>query len=103
VKVSTQSLRTRYVYCLDRRTDRSPETRDSVNRPRGQHVGMSGKADMSEAARSRAAQTSAALSCYGCQGIGHYARECPTRQKREVKSYKPLCSISLVKRRLLNM
>jgi len=31
----------------------------------------------------RNAQTKAALRCYECEGTGHFARECPTRLKRE--------------------
>jgi len=35
---------------------------------------------------SRNAQTKAALIYYKCEGIGHFARECPTRLNREVNS-----------------
>jgi len=35
------------------------------------------------ASSSSKAQTKAALSCYECEGIGHFTKDCPTRLKRE--------------------
>jgi len=45
----------------------------------------SGNAGRATATNTRNAQTEAALRCYECEGIRHFARECPTRRKREAK------------------
>ena len=37
----------------------------------------------------RSAQTKEALRCYACEGLGHSARECPTRLKREERNFRP--------------
>jgi hypothetical protein len=92
-----ESFYTRFdklVCLLSRSPDRSRsgnenqrQTTDSqaVNHLRSQRVGTPGKVGRSETARLRSVRTGAALCCYECQGIGHCARECLTRQKREAK------------------
>jgi hypothetical protein len=35
----------------------------------------------------RNARTKAALKCYECEGMSHFARECPTRQRRKEKFF----------------
>jgi len=39
--------------------------------------------DKARSSSTRNAPTKAALRCYECEGIAHFARECPTRLKRE--------------------
>jgi len=57
-----------------------------VNHTRTQRNRTSGNANRATATSTRNAQTKAALRCYGCEGIWHFARECPTRLKREAES-----------------
>jgi len=57
---------------------------------RGQHGKTSRSNGRPTTAVNRNAQTQAALKCYICDGIGHFARECPTRLRREAKpAYSP--------------
>jgi len=61
---------------------RSADTQ-AVNHPRDQRYRSPRSSNKPSNSGTRNEQTKAAIRCYECNGLGHYAREYPTRLKRE--------------------
>jgi hypothetical protein len=64
------------------RTQRSANTR-AIYHTRSQQFESPRNADRAAIPSTRDARTKQAMKRYECNGIGHFARECPTRFKRE--------------------
>jgi len=74
-----------------------PQSRSSNQRysenDRGRHSvatrTVSKSTNKASNSKTRSVQTKEALRCYGCEGLRHFARECPTRLKREERNFRP--------------
>jgi hypothetical protein len=68
----------------DRNSRRSPDA-PAVNHLRSQHYRPPQSYNKPLTSAAQALQTKAEIRCYECQGRGHMAKECPTRQKKMFK------------------
>jgi hypothetical protein len=72
-----------YARNSDSNNSRHAAATRKAGQPEGRRTQAPQNANRARAANTRNAQTEAALRCYECQGVGHYASECPTRLRRE--------------------
>ena len=66
----------------DREETRRSADAQAVNHLRGQRYESPRNTSKPSNSQNRNEQTKAAVTCYECRGLGHLARECPTRLKR---------------------
>jgi hypothetical protein len=70
----------------ERKPCRSADAKRDVNHTLAQQYNAPRKSDKSMTSNTRSAKTKAPFRCYEREGVGHFARECPTRLKREENS-----------------
>jgi hypothetical protein len=66
----------------DSENSRDAEGSRTASQAEGRRMEVPRNANKARASNTRNAQTNAALRCYECEIIGHFASECPTKLKR---------------------
>jgi hypothetical protein len=64
------------------RPENESQRQSADSRTRDQRYSTTSRGGRSGTTGSRDTMTQAVLRCYECKGMGHYAKECPTRKKR---------------------
>jgi len=84
----------RHAYCPNRRVDRTQVAKIEGNQSgepradrqaRSQRHSAPASTTRAEPQQNRKPRTEAAIGCYVCDGRGHFAKECPTRLRKEKK------------------